>query len=686
VALEDHGSLVGRQLSDTYRIVRQLAHGGMGAIYEAVHLRLGGKRYAIKVLASRYASNPDAVARFRREALVTSGLHNEHIVEVHDFNIDGGLAYLVMELLVGEDLAARLKRARALSIDATAHILAQVVAALDAAHRARIVHRDLKPQNIFLCTRDGRDDYVKVLDFGISKLLDSSTMLTGEHALLGTPYYMAPEQALGKSEELDGRADVFALGAILWELLTGWLAFAAPTLSAALYKVCQVDPPDVHAVRPDLPPAVSMVLRRALAKDPAGRTPDVVTLGREFAAALQGVAPDCVPPPAPGGTRTLAEVLGTSPDTVASFPAVPVGRIVPPTALEAGGRLRAASGSPNHGAALSPAAAAPAATAAANPVPPVQVASAALPAWMPSWPTGDRPAPPDAGLAPAMAIGSVFVPTRRSRGRTTLALAVAGIAATLMGAGIVLAFHARSSSGAGEATVAASPSPPPAPAPPPAPPPADEVTIVFAVEPEGAEVVLRIDGVVITDRRVRHARSGTPLVVTAEAAGYLAFRADPVPDRDQIVPVTLRPSPAVTAKGAPPRHAPAPVGRAHTEPHPRPSRATAAGAGSSAPKSDAAPQSREPPPPTVPPDSRPRYVPSSVTGHAPPGPGASSSPERAASAPADGGASKGSAAGSAAPPQPGAQPSPQVPAPAAPPPANAPPQPPPKTGTIFDNP
>jgi eukaryotic-like serine/threonine-protein kinase len=660
----DHGSLAGQRLSDTYGIVRELARGGMGAIYEAVHLRLGGKRYAIKVLTSRHASDPDAVARFRREALITSGLCNEHIVEVHDFNVDGELAYLVMELLVGEDLASRLKRARSLPVDAITRILAQVVAALDAAHRARIVHRDLKPQNIFLCTRDGRDDYVKVLDFGISKLLDSSTMLTREHALLGTPYYMAPEQALAKSQDIDGRTDVFALGAILWELLTGRVAFGAPTLSAALYKVCRVDPPDVHMVRPDLPPAVSMVLRRALAKDPAERTPDVVTLGREFAAALHGVAPDRVPPPAPGGMRALAEVMGQeSPDTAASLPATPAPRIVLPTSLEAGGPARAASGSPNHDAGPSP--------AAANQVSPAQVASAALPAWMPSWPTGDQPTHPDAGVAYPMATGSVHVPTRRSRRSAIIALAAACVTAAGAVTGAVLGVRAHSSkdASAGEVAVAAPPSQPP---PAPAAQPSDEVAIFFAVEPASAEATLQVDGVLLTNHQVRRTRSRTPLVVTAEAAGYMPFKAELVPDQDQIVTVSLRPSPAVAAKSVPPRRAPASVGATRAETHPRSSRAsTPAGAGSSAPTPEPASPTREPPAPTVPPASptrepqaptvppasRPRYVLSpSVTGQVPP-----------------------DAGGSPATPQ---QP-PQAPAPAAPAPATTPPK---KTGTIFDNP
>jgi hypothetical protein len=676
----DQASLVGQQLSDTYRIVRPLAHGGMGAIYEAVHLRLGGKRYAIKVLTSRYASDPDAVARFRREALVTSGLRNEHIVEVHDFNVHGGLAYLVMELLVGEDLAARLKRASSLSIDAVARILAQVVTALDAAHRARIVHRDLKPQNIFLCTRDGRDDYVKVLDFGISKLLDSASMLTGEHALLGTPYYMAPEQAGGTPQDIDGRTDVFALGAILWELLTGRMAFSAPTLSATLYKVCMVDPPDVHLVRPDLLPTVSMVLRRALAKDRAGRTPDVVTLGREFAAALQGVAPDSVPPPAPGGMTTLAEAMGqSSPSTVASSPAAPAPRVVLLTSLEAGVGARPASGSPHHGAGPSP--------AAADPVFPAQDASAAVPAWMPSWPATAAPAHPDPGVASRMATGSVHVPPRRSRRRAIIALAAAGITAAVV-TGAVLGALAGSSNDAsvGAVTVAASP---PQPAPAPASQPSDEVTLFFAVEPVGAEVALRVDGVLVTDHHIRRARSRTPLVVTAEGVGYMPFRAEPVPDRDQTITVSLRPVPAVAAKGAPPRRAPAPASATRTETHRRPSSAsTSADQGPSARTPDTASPAPEPPARSATSASHPRYVPSPhVTGRVPPDAGVSSPPEHQASAAPDAGAPRQpDVVAPAAPQQPGARPPPQAPAPAVTAPATTPVKPPPKTGTIFDNP
>src|SRR5215468_8614101 len=274
----------------------------MGAIYEATHSRLYGKRYAIKVLAPQFAENPELLARFRREAEIASQLGHENIVEVHDFNLAEGRAYMVMELLDGEDLAARLKSRGPMTLEQTQHILEQVASGLEAAHRAHVVHRDLKPQNVFLCRRGGRDDYVKVLDFGVSKVLDSSSVVTRENVLVGTPFYMSPEQAEGRVKDIDSRTDVFALGAIAWEMLTGRMALGAPTFSVAIYKVCFVDPPDVHLVRPDVPPAVSMVLRRALAKERSLRTGTVAELAGELGAALHGVVPESVPPPAPDGT------------------------------------------------------------------------------------------------------------------------------------------------------------------------------------------------------------------------------------------------------------------------------------------------------------------------------------------------------------------------------------------------
>src|SRR5215831_2781309 len=274
--------LVGKILGETYQVVRLIGRGGMGAIYEAAHARLQGKRYAIKVLTAQLGERPDLLARFRREAEIASQLGHEHIVEVHDFDLADGQAYMVMELLEGEDLAARLAARGAMDVASVWRIAEQVVSALDAAHRAHVVHRDLKPQNIFLCRRGGRDDYVKVLDFGVSKVLDSASVVTREHTLVGTPFYMSPEQAEGKVKEIDWRTDVFALGAILWELFTGSMAFAAPSFSVALYKVCFVDPPDVHTLRPDVPPAVSLVLRRALAKERQLRTPTVTDVLSEL--------------------------------------------------------------------------------------------------------------------------------------------------------------------------------------------------------------------------------------------------------------------------------------------------------------------------------------------------------------------------------------------------------------------
>lgn len=312
-------ALVGQSLHDVYRIVRPIGKGGMGAIYEAEHLRLAGKRYAVKVLHRSFAEDQELLQRFRREAEIASALGHDNIVEVHDFNVTAdGLAYMVMELLEGEDLAARLKRGP-LSLDAALAIVGQTASALDASHRAHIVHRDLKPQNLFLCRRGGREDFVKVLDFGVSKVLDSASVLTREHSLIGTPYYMSPEQAAGRVADIEARTDVFALAAIVWEMLTGQMAFGGANHTAALYRVSFHDPPEVHTLRTDVPPAVSLALRRALAKDRLARTPSAKELFDELVAAASGASPGASPLPScatEDGLATLVELT----------PAPPIGR------------------------------------------------------------------------------------------------------------------------------------------------------------------------------------------------------------------------------------------------------------------------------------------------------------------------------------------------------------------------
>ncbi|HUH04282.1 MAG TPA: serine/threonine-protein kinase, partial [Kofleriaceae bacterium] len=223
---------VGTMLAETYKVTGLLGRGGMGSVWAADHARLPGKKVAIKVLHTEVAADDESLARFRREAEIASRLGHPNIVDVHDFNIlPDGSPYLVLEYLEGEDLAARLLRGP-LPLDEVASIVRQVGAALAAAHRENIVHRDLKPQNVFLVPTEA-DGFVieqaKVLDFGISKIRGSQTVKTNAATMLGTPQYMAPEQALGQHDNVDARTDVFALGAMVYEMLSGRPAFAGQT-------------------------------------------------------------------------------------------------------------------------------------------------------------------------------------------------------------------------------------------------------------------------------------------------------------------------------------------------------------------------------------------------------------------------------------------------------------------------
>ncbi len=277
---------VGTVLSGTYQITGLLGRGGMGTVFAAAHLRLPGKVVAVKVIHTGNLGD-EVYVRFRREAEIASRIGHPNIVEVLDWNtLPDGTPYLVLELLKGESLAARLTRGR-IPLDAVIYIVRQIGSALAAAHRAGVVHRDLKPDNIYLCPTDSGGvvtEHVKVLDFGISKIRNSVSLQTQEARLLGTPQYMAPEQASGNNQLIDQRTDVFALGAIVYEMLTGKPAFDGDSLAAVVYKVAFETPPPLGKLVPGIPAKVTAAIDKAMAKDRDKRHPDIAT----FVAELSG--------------------------------------------------------------------------------------------------------------------------------------------------------------------------------------------------------------------------------------------------------------------------------------------------------------------------------------------------------------------------------------------------------------
>jgi eukaryotic-like serine/threonine-protein kinase len=286
--------LLGQVVGGRWKVLRLLGQGGMGTVYEAQNVAIG-KRVALKFIVAEAATDAEVVGRFQREAEAASSVESAHIVQVFDTGTsDTDQPYLVMEYLRGESLGARVRRVGKLPHTEATHIVAQTLRGLARAHEAGVIHRDLKPDNVFLVDRDDDPLFVKILDFGISKIsrrpgeLGAGT-LTRKGTVLGTPYYMSPEQAQAHPD-LDGRTDLFSVGAILFECLAGRPPCAGlSTYEAVIVAICSRDAPDVRTFDPDIPPALAAVVAKALARERDQRFSSALAFLEALRAAMPGV-------------------------------------------------------------------------------------------------------------------------------------------------------------------------------------------------------------------------------------------------------------------------------------------------------------------------------------------------------------------------------------------------------------
>ncbi len=284
--LEDRVSaadpLIGATLSGSYRITRLLATGGMGRVYEAEHARLE-RKLVIKLLHESQAHSKAALERAEREARATSGIASEHVVELVDFvRAPDGRPGIVMPFLEGEDLQQRIDRVGKLPVPEAVELAMQVCAGLAAAHANGVVHRDLKPSNIFLVKREDGTERATILDFGVAKLVNQKENLTHTGSLVGTPAYMAPEQALGAST-VDHRADIYAVGAVLYHMLTGQPPYGNEDATATLMGLLKGEPPRARSIEKSIPEALEAVLERSMAREPKSRIASAEALAAQLA-------------------------------------------------------------------------------------------------------------------------------------------------------------------------------------------------------------------------------------------------------------------------------------------------------------------------------------------------------------------------------------------------------------------
>src|SRR5437868_7242801 len=300
--------MIGRLLG-SYKVVKLLGQGGMGAVYMGEHPAIGS-RVAIKVLHPRYAADQRIVERFFNEARAVNIIGHDNIVKILDFNVaDGSRHYFVMDFLHGRTLQSIVQAGQPVPLRRMAPILLQCCRALQAAHEHGIVHRDFKPDNVFLIDQGEQSDFVKLVDFGIAKLNESSgASLTQTGAVMGTPAYMSPEQA-GGEKVIDARSDVYSLGVTIFQMSTGTLPFAdaGPSFGKLLAAHLQQPPPLPRSINPDVPEELEAIILKTLEKDPARRFQSMSELHDALAASMESF-----------GVSTELPRLGETDDSPAS--------------------------------------------------------------------------------------------------------------------------------------------------------------------------------------------------------------------------------------------------------------------------------------------------------------------------------------------------------------------------------